>query len=104
MKFNSRDAAKLLPRGKPQVGDVFPAKSTGPKWYRKGTRYFVIIAITPGMHPGSGVAHMLGLDEEGNINSTTSYGEHVMEERPRVGRCPDIANLSLNIEWETHHG
>lgn len=102
MKFNSADDTKLVPRAAPKVGDVFPAKSTGPKFYRKGTRYFIIVAITNNQHHQPSVHHMLGLDEEGNINSTTSYGAHVMTDRPRLGHCPDIANLNLTIEWEPH--
>lgn len=102
MKFNSQDADHLTPPRKPIVGDVFPAKSTGPKFYRKGTRYFVVVAIVNNQFGNPCIHHMLGLDDEGNINSTTSYGAHVMEGRVRVGHCPDIANLNLTIEWEPH--
>lgn len=109
MKFSSADKGKLLPTRDPQVGDVFPSKSTGPKSYRNGTRYWLLIAITPGTPVRAGqpathfVHHFLGLDHEGNIVSTTSYGDHVMKERPRVGRCADVASLNLTIEWEPHN-
>ena len=48
------------------------------------------------------VHHFLGLDTEGNIVSTTSYGDHVMKERPRLGHCADVSTLNLKIEWEPH--
>lgn len=104
MRFTSADSTKLKPPSSPKVGDVFPAKSTGPKAYRNGTRYWMIIAITPGTGyaRNSHVHHMLGLDGEGNIVSTTTYGSHVMADRPLLGHCADINNLQLNIEWEPH--
>jgi hypothetical protein len=100
VKFNSEDSTALLPRGKPQVGDVFPAKSTGPKWYRRGTRFFIVVSITKDQSGNDSSHHMLGLDESGNVVSTTTYGAHVMRDRPRLGHCHDIANLNLNIEWD----
>lgn len=39
---------------------------------------------------------------EGNIVSTTSYGDHVMKERPRLGHCADVSTLNLKIEWDPH--
>lgn len=74
--------------------------AAAPKWYRNGTRYFVIVAITNGQDGKPSSHHMLGLDEQGNINSTTTYGAHVMRERPRLGHCKDLTKLNLNIEWE----
>lgn len=98
MRFNIEHAPRIE-REEVQVGDVYPARASGPKFYRQGTRYFLVAAITPGRY-GGGVCHLLGLDEHGNINSTTSYGLHVMEARERIGYCPDMASAELNIEWE----
>ncbi len=102
MKFDINPAAPFNPpAGAPKVGDVFPAKGTGPKHYRAGTRYFMIVAITNNQFGYPTSHHMLGLDGEGNIVSTTTYGEHVMRERVRIGHCPDITKLdNLKIEWE----
>lgn len=103
MKFNNQGKPLVVTRD-PKVGDVFPSKATGPKSYRNGTRYWMIIAITngSGCNRNSLVHHMVGLDENGDIVSTTTYGDHVMKERPRVGHCKDLASLNLNIEWEPH--
>lgn len=102
MKFDlniERPAPEFIRAPKPVVGDVYAAKASGPKFYRRGTRYWIIASITPGQF-GSEVHHMLGLTEEGEINSTTSYGGHVMRERERIGHCPGIADLNLKINWE----
>lgn len=103
MKFSAPGGGKLYPTLEPKVGDVFPSKSTGPKSYRAGTRYWLLVAITPGERSAaSSVHHFLGLDADGNIVSTTSYGNHVMKERVRVGHCKDISSINLQIEWEPH--
>lgn len=104
MRFNSR-GKNLIATPEPKVGDVFPSKSTGPKSYRNGTRYWLLIAITPSprgpaLNPIHVVHHFLGLDREGNVVSTSTYGDHVMKERPLVGRCKDLSALNLEIEWE----
>jgi hypothetical protein len=72
----------------PAIGDVYRAKGG------RGTKFFVVAAIT------GNIAHALGLNAEGDIVSTTSYGTHVFASRDLVGRVNDLAELTLNIEWE----
>lgn len=73
----------------PAVGDVYRAKGG-----RTPTKFFVIAAIT------GQVAHALGIDAEGAIVSTTSYGTHVFAGRDLVGRVDELQELTLNIQWE----
>ncbi len=73
----------------PSVGDVYRAKGG-----RTETKFFVIVAIV------GNVGHALGLDREGEIVSTTSYGLHVFAQRDIVGRVASLAELHLEIEWE----
>jgi hypothetical protein len=73
----------------PAIGDVYRAKGG-----RGSTKFFVIVSMTGNM------AHALGLDADGNIVSTTSYGISVFAERNLVGRVRGLDELSLDIEWE----
>lgn len=88
MNFDTGDIPALL-RSRPEVGDVYRAKGG-----RGETRFWLIVCIT------NQTAHALGLNAEGEIVSTTSYGLHVFAERWRAGRCADIAELRLSIEWD----
>lgn len=74
----------------PAVGDVYRAKGGS----RGRTKFFVVVAIVGEM------AHAFGIDAEGAIVSTTSYGAHVFASRDIVGRVEELADLSLNIRWE----
>lgn len=74
----------------PSIGDVFRAKGGA----RGITRFFAIISIT------GNVAHAIGLDQEGEIVSTTSYGTHVFAGRERVGVIPELAEMNLAIQWD----
>lgn len=71
------------------VGDVYRAKGG-----RGGTKFFVIAAIVGNM------AHALGIDADGNIVSTTSYGIDVFAGRDIVARVPSLAEMVLALEWE----
>lgn len=73
----------------PMVGDVYRAKGG-----RCNTKFFVIAAVVGSM------AHALGLDRDGNIVSTTSYGVDVFARRDIVGRVPSLADLTMPIDWE----
>lgn len=97
MKFNPPPCPLVVDKRKPEVGDVFLSKGTGPRSYRAGTRFWLLAGITPGKWNNE-VHHFLGLSEEGQINSTTSYGGHVAEGWTRVGHCPDFGS-SMNIDW-----
>jgi hypothetical protein len=43
----------------------------------------------------------LGLNREGDIVSTTSYGCEVFAARDVVGRVAGLGELTLNIDWES---
>lgn len=73
----------------PAIGDVYRAKGG-----RGETKFFVVVAIT------GRVAHALGLNREGDIVSTTSYGCEVFAARDVVGRVAGLSEMTLNIEWE----
>ena len=98
MKFDMALEGSPRAPAKPQVGDVFKALGSGPKG-RRGTRYWLIMSITKSDHGGETV-HMAGLDRNGDIVSTTSYGLHAIETRERLGHCPGLKELNLDIVWE----
>ncbi|WP_043345097.1 hypothetical protein [Cupriavidus basilensis] len=74
----------------PKVGDVLRAKGG-----RGDTRFWLVAAVA------NQTAHVLGLDREGNIVSTASYGVHALAGREIVGAVEDFAEMRLNIKWET---
>lgn len=73
-------------RGEVQVGDVYNAKGPGPK-------YWVIVSVN------GNAASALGINIDGEIVSATRYNLHAYEGRDLLGRCEDVANMKLNIEW-----
>jgi hypothetical protein len=66
------------------VGDLFDAWATGPRGRREGTRSWVVLAIRGNAH------HLLGLNVKGEVVSTSTYGAHVMQYRPRIGRLKAV--------------
>ena len=70
-----------------EVGHVYRSKGGAGQ-----TKFYVIVARNKSM------AHALGLDQNGNICSTTSYSVRTFQERKIVG-IADISNLSIKIEW-----
>lgn len=75
----------------PQVGDVFPAKATGPRGRHYGTKYWVIVCVT------DTTVHMIGLDWQGNVTSTTSCGIHVAQERQRLFRIKAVPEFLRHL-------
>ncbi len=73
----------------PKVGDVLRAKGG------RGDTRFWLVATTVNQ-----IAHVLGLDSEGNIVSTASYGVHALASREVVGTVEGFAEMRLNIKWE----
>lgn len=98
MKFTTPTPSPTRTTEKPQVGDVFLSKASGPKSFRTGTRYWLLASITPGRYNHE-VHHLLGLNDCGEIVSTTSYGGHVARGWELVGRCHSFAGLNLKIDW-----
>ena len=69
------------------VGNVYRAKGG------RGTQFFIIIAIT------EQTAHAIGIDQEGAVVSTTSYGLHTFKRRDVVAKVPALADMRLDLEW-----
>lgn len=99
MRFEYGEAELPKVPAKPRVGDVFPSKATGPAGRNRGTRFWVVAAITISERGGA-VHHLLGLNANGEVVSTSSYAGWVMGERERLGHCAGITNLTLKIDWE----
>lgn len=70
------------------VGNVYRSKATGPKG-RDGTIYWLVVSVQ------GNACHMLGLNRNWEVVSTTSYGVRVMEERPLLYRIKNVAQLRL---------
>lgn len=90
MKIDMGKIPVRISMDSPAVGDVYRAKGG-----RGPTKFFVIVSMVGNM------AHALGLDSNGDIVSTTSYGISVFAERNLVGRVRGLEELSLDIEWES---
>ena len=73
-----------------RVGDLYAAGGSSSK-----TAFWLVVAITE-----NGGAHLLGLNSDGEIVSTSSYNAHAIESRRKVGHCPEIAGMTLNVETE----
>lgn len=89
MKFDLEDIPLNLIRSEIEIGDVFTAKGG------KGeTAMWVVVAINQSN------VHMLGVDESGEVISTTSYGAHALRNRFKIGVIPAIKNLKFKITME----
>lgn len=75
------------------VGNVYLCKG-GNK-----TRFWVIVGVR------ANTVICLGVDEEGNITSSSNYGLHVFHNSPwarkRVGRVIDMPEMKFNVAWES---
>ena len=69
-----------------EVGNLYNAKGPGPS-------YWLVVAMTE-----KGGAHMLGLNRDGEIVSTTTYGAHALRDRKLIGRCHEIAEFTASIQ------
>ena len=77
-----------------EVGNIYQSKNT------RKTKYWVIIGVEKSS------VHCVGINDEGNITSTVSYGRHVFEGygdifKPRklLGKAKALKLLSFDIEW-----
>lgn len=84
MKFNYPEgkAPDLPPEV--EVGNVYGSRC------RTKTHAWLIVAII------GRTAHALGLNEEGEISSTASYGVHAFERRNIIGKV-DLSNMEFPI-------
>ena len=86
MKFNLKDIPKDRLDGKIKVGDMFPAKGG-----RGDTAAWVVAAVR------GDTLHMPGVNTDGDIVSTSSYGAHAMEDRVCIGRCEELINKKFTM-------
>lgn len=84
MKFKTKNYKSILPPIV-TVGDIYPTLGG------KGTYAFIVVSVR------DRTVHALGIDKEGNVVTTTSYGIHTFERREKIGFCEDIANITLDI-------
>lgn len=85
MQFNFPEGRKPEPFRDVEVGNVYASKNT------HKTVAWVVLAI----HGNS--VHMLGINAEGAITTTQSYGVHAMENRKLIG-VVDLSKLEFDIE------
>lgn len=85
MQFNYPEGRKPEVVPEVEVGNVYASKNT-----HKTTAWLVMRIV------GNSV-HMLGLDAEGQVSSTQSYGLHSFDNRALIGRV-NLAGLEFDIE------
>ncbi len=68
------------------VGDIYPAKGG-----RGGTSAWLVVGVTEKM------AHVLGLNVEGEIVSTSSYGVLAFECRERIGFVEEFKDTIMAV-------
>lgn len=84
------------PRDKTDMDEVPPPVEVGNVYRSKGgkdTAFWIIVGVR------GNAAHAIGIDCEGEIRSTTSYGVHTFQRRQLMGRCEGILDLTLDITW-----
>lgn len=87
MKFRFNDEVRERYSKEVRVGDVYPAKG--------GARRKIAMWVVLNIH--NGMVHLVGLNEEGVMTSTTSYGVHAMEERELIGRVEGLEELEFVV-------
>ncbi len=86
MKFNVENIPAELMEDAPRVGDVYPAKGGAV------TSAWIVMAVR------NNNAHLIGVNKEGQITSTTSYGVHTLSSRDRIGFCPELLDMDLTLQ------
>ena len=89
MKINIGKMPIRISLDTPKVGEVYRANGG-----RGTTRFWLVAAVS------GNTSHLLGLDRDGNIVSTSSYGNHAITGREIVGFVEGFDNLALNMTWE----
>lgn len=89
MKFDMQHAPEMVCPSEVAVGDIYPAKGG-----RGEVTVWLVLSVR---HQ---YAHCVGLNVNGEITGTTTYGVWAFRERGRIGFCQDVANLgAFTIEW-----
>jgi hypothetical protein len=90
MKFDVSDEPRGARGDTPRVGDVYRVEGGR----GKGRNIQVLVAISQ-----AGYAYLLMLDVQGEIVGTNYYLASHLENRERVGFCPEVADLTMKIQW-----
>jgi len=85
MNFNFPQGKVPEPPHEPEIGCVYSSKNT------HRTVAWLVLSIT------GNTVHMLGIDHEGQVSSTQSYGVHALRNRELIGRV-DLSKLEFDIE------
>ncbi len=76
------------------VGNIYRCKG-GNK-----TNYWLIVAVR------ENTVICLGLDDEGNVTSSSNYGLHVFYNSPwarrPIGRALDMPEIKFSVSWENY--
>lgn len=90
MKFDMNRPEPVGPAGRPpEVGDVYPA------FGGKGdSRYWLVVGVSRGKR-----VVVIGLDHAGAVVGAAAYIESAFHRRPLLGRCENIKNMNLEIDW-----
>lgn len=83
--FNYPEGRLPEPETEVEEGNVYCSKNT------HKTYAWVVLKIT------GNSAHLLGIDREGEISTTQSYGVHALRGRKLMGRV-DLSKLQFDIE------
>lgn len=85
MQFNYPEGRKPEVAPEVEVGNVYASKNT------HKTAAWLVMNIT------GNTVHLIGLDAEGEVSSTQSYGLHSFERRNLIGRV-NLGPLEFDIE------
>jgi hypothetical protein len=85
MIFNYPEGRKPEPTPEVEIGNVYASKNT------HKTKAWVVMQIS------GQTVHLLGLDAEGEISSTQSYGLHSFDRRTLIGRV-NLSAMEFDIE------
>lgn len=89
MKFNLGSELQRRVSKEIKIGDVYPARGG-----KTGAVYWVVVGISGDWK----CVRVLGVDENGDVVSATSYNPHSLQDRPRVGFVKDLDKLEFDIE------
>ena len=97
MKIDMRNAPEFSNEGL-EVGNVYRCKGGA----NADQKFWIVVALPRDR------CVMLGIDADGNIVSSATYGQHVFNcqsphftrGREIVGRCKGMPTLNFSVEWE----
>ena len=85
MNFNFPEGRKPTSSPSVEVGNIYQSKNT------HKTAAWVVVAMS------GNTVHLLGIDGEGQVSSTQSYGLHAISGRDLIGRV-DLSSINFDVE------